>query len=489
MGYKNQVRRGGLDSSPGFLIKNPNTPHRTTMPAWDGTETQFRVFPVPTSDGDWEPIRASLEDNDFCQAVWAEPVVRRLGVKEQLTLCTRVLDGSPSPIEQFVQALHTLISEKPKEVPDDWLGWIRGSKTRSAQLPNRINTSIFFQGALVARQGKLLVNSAGQFAPQYPAILMAPVSVQIAFERAANAPTGIKANEMLAKITGNDAVAREQRDAVYAQAFQLGDWCSLKSGRVLKIYKAPEQANERPHYSLEAAGPMDLSSIAEQVRASWVPWEKLLRYFTAEEQVQLLCRAFPPEAVDYVFGMSEYAGVLPSGVRGAWVAYRQQSMVAFNAPAGQSAPQSVPQTTPYGSGAQPGWQAEQQPYATATTPAAPAPAPAAPAPAPAAPTAPVQPTDSIPSIGAPVATPPVEQPIMQDSGFNQQPAEFAQPVAAPQVPQAPQPAPAAEVPAGTPEAAVLGQDVDPAALDKALAELKAGRQQAAELTQPPQPQQ
>jgi hypothetical protein len=496
--YKDQVKRGGLDSSAGFLVKNPQAPHRTTMPSWDKGETQFRVFPAPR-EGGWHPMRESLDDDDFGPAVWAERVARRLGVREQLTFCTRIPGAQTNPTEQFVPALHALIKEKPREVPAGWTEWIQGGHNRGAKLPDKIKSCLFFQGAEVMRQGKALTNAARQPAPQFPALLMATVSAQMSFERCCNmrspkteveaavmaetagilAPIStIDAAAALAQIQGADDNARAQQDAVYAQAFAMGDWCSINGGRVLRIFQAPPKQDERPHYSVVTGAVMDFTPIADRIRAGlWWPWEKLLKFHTAEEQIRLLCRAFPAEAVDYVFGSSEYSDFLPPQVRGAWGRYRSGQTAAV--PGTQVAP---PPVAPAPAAVAPA------PAAAAPAPAAVAPAPAAvaPAPAPAAPApAPAAPALDLSGGGGSTAAPPSSPSGVGSPGYGQ-PAEFSQPpaAAAPAAPAPAAPAPAPS-PTGTPAAAVTGGDVNEAALDAAVADLNSARSAQAGQTQAP----
>ena len=133
MGYKAQVSRS-LDTSPGFLIRAPNAPHRTVLPNWD-KETQIRVFPQPHQDGGFRCMREGSTDNDFSDAVWSEPVARSLGVKEQFTYVDRIpgVTGK-TPTSRFVEAIMSLIEEKPRDVPESWLGWIKGGKGRAAKV-------------------------------------------------------------------------------------------------------------------------------------------------------------------------------------------------------------------------------------------------------------------------------------------------------------------------------------------------------------------
>lgn len=430
MGYKQQVTRPGLDGSAGFLVRRPGQPHRTTMPSWDH-ETQFRVFPRPKPDGGFFPIRASTDDDDFGEAVWAEQVVKRLGVQEQFTYPVRIpgLQGDP-PTTILAQALLALIKDKKKELFQrgfgDWLDWPEGGKGRSARL-SKPQDAIFWQGATIMARGKVFQNKAGQPAPQFPSLLMGTVSLRMGFEKIGNARIVDQAGNPTyngpapESIGGDGEDARRQRDAIYAAMYQLGDWCSIEHGRVMRIYQAPPSTDgfDKPHYAIVPGDEFSLTGAEELVRKNWVPWEDLIWYHSAEEQVQLLCRAFPPEAVDYALNGSPYTDLLPANVKNAW---RNQQTPAASWPGygpGQAqAPQAQQMQWPQGQPAaapqlQPGVPAAPQPQASAPAPqpaAAPAlvpqglPTPPAAAPQP-QPSAPMTLTPSAPNPGTAAPAP------------------------------------------------------------------------------------
>jgi hypothetical protein len=122
---------------------------------------------------------------------------------------------------------------------------------------------------------------------------------------------------------------RKQLDKIYADMFALGDWCSPENGRIMRIYQIPQTAETKPHYGIEMQDVLPLGPMETRVREVWTPWDQLLRYHTAEEQIGYLCRAFPLEAVDFALGRSEYEGLLPSHVRGSWQRLQQQMSGAW----------------------------------------------------------------------------------------------------------------------------------------------------------------
>ena len=519
MGYKQQVQRS-LDSSPGFLIKNPEAPHRTVLPNWDH-ETQIRIFPEPHPDGGFKCMREGSDDNNFSDAVWAEPVARSLGVKEQFTYIDRIpgITGK-TPTSRLVEAITSLIEEKPRDVPESWIPWIKGGKGRAAKV-QKTKTHVFWQSMEIMRKGKLLTNEAGQLQPQYPALVMGAVSLQMSFEKTGNRRTAGFQGPLPETIMGDGQAQRDQRDALYAQMFDLGDWCSIAHGRVMSIFQAPAAGDfTMNHYALNMVQELPLTAIAAQIRTMWRPWSQLLRYFTVEEHVQMLCRAFPPEAVDYAFGTTELRDLMPNTFKDAWKVYRaaqttwtpgaqmpfqQQQLQSSGAPAPQ---QSAPMGPAFAAG-QPMQQFAAPAQAPQVNTSAPSQQFTMPAPQQQAAPQPqftMAPT-GMPPTAAPAVTPPQQpaaqsfsgmainfsgapveggseapsEPIMQSQGFVN-PSEFAQPfnaaapAAAPAV--APQPTQPAQPAQGTPSGAA--PVVDQVELARQLAALKGSRDQSAQ---------
>lgn len=517
MSYKQQVTRPGLDGSAGFMVKRPGQPHRTTMPSWK-EETQFRVFPRPKPDGGFFPIRASTDDDDFGEAVWAEQVVRRLGVIEQFTYPVRIpgMQGE-SPTVILTNALLTLIKDKKKELAQrgfaDWIDWPEGGTGRAARL-TKPQDSIFWQGATVMARGKVFTNKAGQPAPQFPSMLMGTVSLRMGFEKIGNARSVDQAGQPTYNgptpdsIGGDDENARRQRDQIYAAMYQIGDWCSIEHGRILRIFQAPPSTDgfDKPHYAIVPGNEFSLAGAEELVRKNWVPWDQLIWYHSAEEQVKLLCRAFPPEAVDYALNGTPYTDLLPANVKNAWrnqqasasqwpgygpgtaqapQAQQMQWPQQAQAPQPQQAqapqpqmqaapqPQQLTQGFPTPPVQQP-QQPQQAPQMT-LTPGAPMPSTAAPAPQPtstAAPeTAPMM-LNGMDMSGAGVTQDDVDTSLAEAGGFEDV-AELQQPVTTPQSsPLQPQqaPAPGTATPAGV--APIVPNDK----LQAAVAQLRQGRQ-------------
>lgn len=482
--YKDQVQRS-LDTSPGFLIRAAGMPHRTVLPNWEH-ETQVRIFPQPHTDGGFKCMREGSDDNNFSDTVWSEPIARCLGVQEQFTYIDRIpgVTGK-TPTSRLVEALYTLIDEKPRDVPESWVSWIKGSKKRAAKL-QKTKRGIFWQGMEIMRKGKMLTNASGQVQPQFPVLIMGAVSLQMSFEEMSNTRVSGFQGPMPETIEGDDAASRAQRDLLYAQMFAIGDWCSIDHGRVMSIFQAEASGKfTMNHYSLKMLQELPLQSIAPMVQQQWTPWEKLLRYFSVEEHVQMLCRAFPPEAVDYVFGQSELRDLLPDTFKDSWKRY-QASQLAWS----QGMPQQPPQPPQPPQAPPPQLPAGAPVTQVQTAPPAP---PVAPPPVPpttaAAPQPPTLGGAAVDLSGATVEAPQTAPPqIMGAEGFSA-PAEFtmpqgpagtstgpAAPVATP--PLAPAATPEVQTTPGTPAAAE--NVVDQEALQRALGNLKSQRDQSAQ---------
>jgi len=451
-------------------------------------------------------MRDGSDDNNFGGAVWSEPVARSLGVKEQFTYIDRILGiTGKTPTSRLIEAISTLIEEKPRDVPESWIGWTKGGKNRAAKV-QKIKSHVFWQGMEIMRKGELLTNKAGQLQPQYPVLVMGAVSLQMSFEELGNTRVEGFQGPMPETIMGEDQQSRAQRDQLYAQMFALGDWCTISHGRVMSIFQAQAQGSfTMNHYAIKMLQELPLDAIAEQVRSMWRPWDQLLRYFTVEEHMQMLCRAFPPEAVDYTFGTTELRDLMPNTFKDAWKRYRAAESNQVPGTQFQQPPQQQPSGAPapqqQQQAPQPSWQPPQMGGAVPQQTGAPAPqqpaaappamAPSfAPNPTPPATGTPQPPTANVGGMAVNFSGAPVESandappPIMSTQGFAS-PTEFSQPAGAGAPAPAAQAAPQPQLPAqpaqpaqGTPAGAAPA--VDQAELKKQLDALKGTRDQSAQ---------
>ena len=125
---------------------------------------------------------------------------------------------------------------------------------------------------------------------------------------------------------------------------KYGSMCELDSN-VLYL-NSVDNPNGKGHMlrpSVQAPGkgwtPTPFPLTAEDVKALWVPWEELLQYMTAEEQLSYLANEFGSDSVNYFVGTDPlFAGKLeiPEEIRNAGYGRYQQFM-------GGSAPAPTPQ--------------------------------------------------------------------------------------------------------------------------------------------------
>lgn len=330
MGFKDRVGGGGLDAMPGFMIRMPGMPHRTQLASWD-KDTRLRVFPMPLGDGGWQPMRNSVENDDFGDAVTVEPCCRKLGVHEQFTVITRIPDhdGEP-PINKFCKSMVSTAENSPHDLPREWCEWTKGARGRAPKIA-KVQNCIFFQCAMLTINGEECINrQTGRPAPKYPALFMGSVSMLMTFSRLGNTLVENYNGPRPSSVAAQGEEGRKQLDRIYKDMFQIGDWCSPEGGRVMRVFQVPATQEMKPHYGIEMQEEMPLGPIEHRAREVWKPWDQLLRYHTVEEQIGYLCRAFPIEAVDFTLGRSEYEGVLPTHVRGSWQRLQQQMVGAWS---------------------------------------------------------------------------------------------------------------------------------------------------------------
>jgi len=315
---------GGLDGVPGFMIKQPGTPHSTQLPDWK-TFTEIRIFPAPR-EGGWEPMRNSIEFDHFGPAVETEPVAKKLGAFESFTYITRIpeLDGE-DPTTKLTNALLTVAEHSPHDIPKEWYGWTQSGPGRGAKV-SKVQTHMFAQAAATAIKGKPCKNRVtGKEEPRFPVLFMGSLSILMAFSRLGNAQ--VEGFEFPAQLPPTDTEeGRRAFDELCARGFKLGDWCSPEHGRIMKIFQAEKTETEIAHYDIEMLAEKPLNeAMQNRVRSFWTPWPQLFRYHTAEQQIGYLKRAFPVELLDFALGRSEYEGMLPEGTCGSWQAL-QNSM-------------------------------------------------------------------------------------------------------------------------------------------------------------------
>ena len=458
MSFRERMSSGGLDTMPGFLLRAPGMPHRTQLPSWD-QPTVIRVFPCPKPDGGWAPIRNSDAFDDFGDAVTVEPVIRKFGVMEKFTYITRIPGTNyEDPTTKFCKAMIDTAKNSPHDLPREWCEWVRSTKIKPAQI-SKVQNNIFFQAAVFITNGKPCVNKiTGEMEPQYPALFCGPISLALTFSRLGNTKNPEYQGPSPSQVTGDDEVARVNKDQIYGNMFMLGDWCSPEGGRLMRIFQADIKETERPYYdiAMEDVLPLD-AEMQARVRDLWKPWDQVLQYHSADDQIKYLLRAFPPEAVDFALGRSEYEGLLPAHVRGSWEAMHQQNRATFSSGMQQAAAAQVNNSNSALPPRMPGGYSHEQ---------------SAPPAKPQQPATPAQPQASTTTASG--------MKVRWGSGVMQAESKGPDGPTLPAKPQFNTPAMAADVPSadqtmGTPVAAAQGSAVDPAKLAEALSKLRDGQ--------------
>ncbi len=308
MAYKDDVpQTEGIGRYSGVFITNPGMPHVIQKPGEKG-KTVFRIYPE-VQNGQEMPWRMSADPCDFSYWMFSERLVRMAGINDKFTCITAVKGQKrefQGPIDRFLTQMHNTIKNAPQTVPQEWLKWVKSYKEGGGGLP-RTEMGGFLQGALVEEKGKKLIGGDGRSKPMHPVLLMLTRSAREGIEK--------QANTEVANYTG----APDD----YSKRFASGDVCSLAGGRLLQLTFIESTKESFAHYQVNfLPQTWNLTPAKQMVVNEYKPWEKLIRYLTEQEQLDLLVQYFPPEAVDFVFGESNLADKL-GAVRGKWRAYLQ----------------------------------------------------------------------------------------------------------------------------------------------------------------------
>lgn len=301
MGYRDDVPRGdGMERFSGFHLTQSGYKHCTFGLSGTKGKTQFRIFPEVDMNGVELPFRAGSREFDFTYWMRAEKLVRRFGVNDRFTAFTRVHGKDRNfagPIERFITSLTRTFKDTPGIVPPEWLKW----KDNQGPLA-KIEMCGLVQGMLFENAGREYKNpQTGMYKPLHPAILVLPKSAREELERLANTE--------VPGYTGNPED--------YGKRYMCGDFVSCAQGKLVQFTYVPQQGTTMSHY-VATVQPKPIPVPLTMVKQEWVAWDKILKFLTMEEQMALLVQYWPAEALDFVFGHSDLADMLPATVRGRW---------------------------------------------------------------------------------------------------------------------------------------------------------------------------
>jgi hypothetical protein len=322
MSYRDDVPRGdGMGRYPGFHLTLPEAKHNTFKPGEKG-KTLFRAFPE-MQNGVEMPYRAGPDQFNFTYWMKAEKMVRSMGTGTKFTAFTRVKGKDRNyigPIEKFCYTLAKVIKDTPTSIPQEWVKW----KALKGALP-RVEAAGLLQGMLFENNGKEY-KADGRYKPLFPVLLTIAKT----------------AREQLETLCNTEVPGYVGAPDDYGKRFSCGDFISCAGGKLLQFNLVPPSGIAFAHYNV-AVTQKQIPLKPELVAQNYLPWEKLLKFLTLEEQIQLLVQEFPPDAIDFVLGQSEWSNMLGSTVRGSWD-NRGKVVTAPSAPQ-QSSPQAPPPTT------------------------------------------------------------------------------------------------------------------------------------------------
>ena len=308
------VEKDGLERFSGVNLTNPGFPHQVHRPSGEKGKSVFRIYPY-FENGEEKPLRLAPEDfrknsnqtggvtcdNAFYPWMTAEKMVTQMGLNNKFTVLVTVRGKDfrfKSPIELFVSTITSSLKNNPNAFPD-WRTWTETKKGQRAVVP-RIEVAGFVQCVLFENAGKAVKNSAGQNTALHPVIFILPKTARETLEKLCN----LQNSDPNAKWAEED----------FASRFVNNDLLSCANGKVLTTIYHPQDGVSLSNYTVEVgqAYPLDPRMVANEFK----PWDQLLHYCDEEEQMTLLVQAFPPEAIDFVFGSSAWADLLPANIRG-----------------------------------------------------------------------------------------------------------------------------------------------------------------------------
>ncbi|TFH46595.1 MAG: hypothetical protein E4H01_09710 [Lysobacterales bacterium] len=298
--YRSSVpSTGGLERFPGFVLLKKGVAHQVFAPRGDKGRALFRILPE-IREGAELPWRMTAESCDFSGWIKAEKVIRQAGANNKFTALIRVKDQDnryAGPIQRFIDTLYRAFKEAPTSLPPEWIRW----KDKLGALPGieyvGLIQCMLFENGGYSHKDKV----TGKYKPINPAVFILPKTARMSLETLCNA-----------EVEGYTGSADD-----YGQRYKVGDPCGTKAGRLMQLVYYPGSGVSLAHYEAVVVQPCP---IPIEMAQAYRPWSDILNYLTEEEQMDLLVNHFPPEAVDFVFGQTKLAEMLPKSVRGKWMA-------------------------------------------------------------------------------------------------------------------------------------------------------------------------
>lgn len=325
------IEKDGLERFEGVVLLNPGFTHTVIRPQGTKGITRFRIYPC-VDGGVERPLR--LEPNVYREKTgnvtgitqpdafypWLESrdIIRMAGVNGKFTIWASTKGKEAQflgPVRHFLKYMTEALKNGPKNFPADWCAWVadRNSGNFKTPLP-RVEKVGMVQGIAFESGGKLFVDTAGRPAPQHPSILLLQKT----------------AKEELEKLC-NLQVPNTPEDN-FDQRFVHNRLVTSANGSLIRVVYHPAAGRVMSYYGVEVESPpypLDPSF----ARNEFKDWDLMLREMTEQEQMDLLVEHYPPEAVDYIFGSSPRADLLPKSILGKF----HKMTTAVSAPAAPAA--------------------------------------------------------------------------------------------------------------------------------------------------------
>lgn len=407
-------------------IKIPGFEHQTTpfleRSLMTSKPSTFRIIPGYDSNGEIfstlkEGYNRELLDKDpasclsgtFCSVSAIQP----FGNQWRDAVLTAYPPGSPDEDERIERGCMSVLEKfsrvvnfctdtqkkgrRPMQAHQDWFRWtaLKGSL-------GKVKWRFMFQAIMFQDSGRYFVNRNEETGQEEYRNMIGVVGIDqqasiqefmegLAVPAVKAQPVNVFTNSNLGPVAELDGIW------CYAHPEEAYGDNNIKSKLVPHPYPVGSPVDTLPtKYPLTA----------EWVRAAWQPWQKLLKWYTKEEQFYLIAEVFGPDTVNYFFealGDDHYTAFIPLDIRqkgyGRYSGMLQRP-INMGATYGSAPSPAVPQIPPQ-------MPAMPTPSVSAPMPTVSTPAPAsAPSPAP-MPMVPPMPTMSTPKVAESCAPDPV----------------------------------------------------------------------------------
>lgn len=303
-----------------YILK-PGSGLKLKRPVW-GHPTRFRIFPRPLNESKAAPIRMSSDAYDFTDWIYAARVASFVGVSRRISF----IDEIPGDDQGFQQTPMQILVNTMRAKPSGYgVRWEAYPDMKDRQAPiRRSKMFAFVQGSLLMEYIKdQEYNYLAQKRPQIDIVMMLPKSAMHSLED-------------LMELQ----VDKYQGDPTdWGSRYVYGNLLDPEKGRAIVIRRFNPAAVEttnggpseltmdmtqgfgavRPAMSsiptfarYEVVPDMPLKVPAALVHKHWKNWDDVMYKLQPDQQVELLCTAFPPNLMRAAFSATDW---LPERIR------------------------------------------------------------------------------------------------------------------------------------------------------------------------------